>query len=44
MEHHVSKMIFHHNVKKNIFQSMFPHFPVFWLARGPRDRYRCLMW
>jgi len=24
------------------FQPIFPHFPVCWLTRGPRDRYRCL--
>ena len=45
VEHHVLKVTFHHNVKKNLFHistNIPAFFPVYWLDRGPRDRYRCL--
>jgi len=38
VEHHVSKMTFHHNVKKNLFHistNILAFFPVYWLASGP---------
>ena len=38
---------FHHNVKKNLFHvstNILAFVPVYWLARGPRDRYCCLQW
>jgi len=47
VEHHVLKMTFHHNVKKNLFHILtnIPAFyTVYWLARGSRGRYRCLQW
>ena len=37
----------HHNVKNNLFHistNIPAFFLVHWLARGPRDQYRCLQW
>jgi len=34
----------HHNVKKNLFHistNVTAFFPVYWLAKGPGDRYHC---
>ena len=47
VEHHVPQISFHHIVKKNLFHistNIPAFFPVHWLARRPRDRYRCLQW
>jgi len=45
VEHHVLKMTFHHNVRKNLFDistNISAFLWVHWLARRPRDRYPCL--
>ena len=41
VEHHVLKMTFHNSVKKNLFHiwtNLPTSIPVYWLARGNRDR------